>query len=140
MGSQPFCGSPGQRRGPRVDWVLCVRIPRGLAGVAFAVTAVSAVRSFGALSRASQTLPPSRFVGVAQGAGVKQTFGLYSSMTGQLVRRLATFDVGFTNNGLAISPDDATVFFTLIPHDEPSLRLMRLDVATGHQRFVAAGE
>jgi hypothetical protein len=48
----------------------------------------------------------------------------------------------FTDNGLAYAPDGSAVYFTLIPRRHTphfSLRLMRLDVASGRQAFVAAG-
>jgi hypothetical protein len=68
---------------------------------------------------------------------------VYSSTTGAIVRRLASFsDKTFTNNGLAYAPDGSAVYFTLTPQRHVrrfSLRVMRLDVATGHQAFIADG-
>ena len=68
---------------------------------------------------------------------------VYLSSTGALVRRLASFsDNVFTSNGLAYAPDGSAVHFTLIPKHRVrrfSLRVMRLDVATGRQTFIADG-
>ena len=75
-------------------------------------------------------------------AGGKQVIGLYSARTGRVVRRFAASGMSFTNNGLAVSPDDTSAYFTLIPrqHRWRSLALMRLDLATGRQVLVGAGE
>ena len=85
---------------------------------------------------------PATFVAVAE-AGNRSQMSLYSATTGALVRQLASFsDVVMTNNGLAYAPDGGAVYFTLIPQrhrPQFSLRLMRLDVATGRQSFVAGG-
>lgn len=82
---------------------------------------------------------PPTFVAVTSGG----TMSLYSSSTGARVRTLATLSARtFTNNGLAYAPDGGSVYFTLLPRRhsrKPSLRLMRLDVATGRQTFVADG-
>ncbi len=68
---------------------------------------------------------------------------LYSSSTGALTRRLASFsEKSWTNNGLAFAPDGSAVYFTLIPQHARRafyLRLMRLGVATRHQTFIANG-
>ncbi len=60
-----------------------------------------------------------------------------------MVRPLASFsDKTFANNGLAYAPDGSAVYFTLIPQRHTrrfSLLLMRLDVATGRQSFIADG-
>lgn len=93
------------------------------------------------LRRRTVAQAPHRFVGVVQDAGVRQTLGLYSTRSGRLVRRLATFGQRFTNNGLAVSPRDTAVYFTLIPHGRwRSLKLMRLDLATDRRTFVGDGE
>lgn len=68
---------------------------------------------------------------------------VYSATTGAIVRRLASFsDKTFTNNGLAYASDGRAVYFTLIPPHHArrfSLRVMRLDVGTGRQSFIAHG-
>jgi hypothetical protein len=68
---------------------------------------------------------------------------VYSSVTGAHVRTLASFSPSvFTNNGLAYAPDGSAVYFTLISRHRTqrfSLRLMRLEVASGRQTFVADG-
>jgi hypothetical protein len=68
---------------------------------------------------------------------------LYSSLTGARVKTLATLPSNaFTDNDLAYAPDGSSVYFTLIPPRRKrafSLRLMRLDVKTGRQSFVADG-
>jgi hypothetical protein len=68
---------------------------------------------------------------------------VYSSTSGALIRRLASFsDNTFTNNGLAYAPDGSGVYYTLVPRHSMrhfSLRVMRLDAATGRQTFVADG-
>jgi hypothetical protein len=77
--------------------------------------------------------PPS-FVYVGVGSRVE----LRSAATGRLVKRLANYGSSFTNNGLAVSPDRADVYVTLIGHR--GLRIERIPVAGGKRRFVAAGE
>lgn len=97
------------------------------------------------LTAASVPAPPGEFVSIAQGHGnpLAWNMALYSSSTGALTRRLATFsELSFTNNGLAFAPDGGAVYFTLIPRHARRrfyLRLMRLDVATGRQTLVADG-
>jgi hypothetical protein len=93
---------------------------------------------------ASVPVPPPTFVVVTDGGlGLRSQMSVYSSITGDLVRPLASFsDKAFTNNGLAYAPDGSAVYFTLIPQHNArrfSLRLMRLNVATGHETFVAEG-
>lgn len=123
--------------------ILIVPGRRGLA--VLAVLAGLAVAIGPSLTSASVPAPPSEFVAISQGAGnpPAMTMGLYSSSTGALTRRLATFsETTFTNNGLAFTPDRGAVYFTLIPrHAERRfyLRLMRLDVATRRQTFIADG-
>jgi hypothetical protein len=96
------------------------------------------------VTSASVPAPPPSFVVVTQGA--RQTrfqMSLYSSATGTIVRPLASFsDSTLTNNGLAYAADGSAVYFTLIPQHHTrrfSLRIMRLDVATGRQAFIADG-
>jgi hypothetical protein len=92
---------------------------------------------------ASVPTPPSTFVVVTQaGNQFRSRMSLYSSATGTIVRPLASFSDSFTNNGLAYAPDGSAVYFTLIPRHHTrrfSLRLMRLDVATRRQTFIADG-
>jgi hypothetical protein len=91
------------------------------------------------LTRASVRRPLSTFVVVNS----NMNMSVYSSVTGARVRTLASFSPNvFTNNGLAYAPDGSAVYFTLIPGHRTrgfSLRLMRLDVASGRQTFVADG-
>lgn len=96
------------------------------------------------LTTASVPASPPTFVVVTQsGHQFRSQMSVYSSSTGAVVRRLASFsNRTFTNNGLAYAPDGSAVYFTLIPqhHALPAwLRLMRLDVATGRQSFIADG-
>lgn len=95
-------------------------------------------------SSASLPAPPPTFVVVTQqGRQFRSQMSVYSSTTGAIVRRLASFsDTTFTGNGLAYAPDGSAVYYTLIPQRPArqfSLRLMRLDVATGRRSFIAAG-
>lgn len=95
------------------------------------------------LTSASVPAPaPPTFV-VITDKGSRSQMSIYSSSTGTIVRTLASFsDRAFTNNGLAYAPDASAVYFTLIPQHASrrfSLRVMRLDVATGRQTFIAAG-
>jgi hypothetical protein len=95
------------------------------------------------LTSASVGAPaPPTFV-VVKDDGSRSQMSVYSSSTGALVRALASFsDQRFTNNGLAYAPDGNAVYFTLIPQHRTrrfSLRVMRLDVATGRQTFIADG-
>ena len=91
------------------------------------------------LTQASGRKPLPTFVMVNS----NMNMSLYSSVTGARVRTLATFSPNvFTNNGLAYAPDGSAVYFTLIPRHRTRafwLRLMRLDVASGRQTFVADG-
>ena len=96
------------------------------------------------LTSASVPAPPPTFVAVTdEGHAFRSDVSVYSSTTGAIVRRLASFsDKTFTNNGLAYAPDGSAVYFTLIPQRHGrrfSLRLMRLEVATGRQAFIADG-
>jgi hypothetical protein len=113
-----------------------VRIGLGVAALVCAIAlAVVVVPS---LTSASPPSPPSTFVAV----DIAARMSLYSSTTGRRVRTLARFsDTAFTNNGLAYAPDGLAVYFTLIPPGKRavSLRLMRLDTATGRQTFIARG-
>lgn len=88
-------------------------------------------------------VPPTFVVVTQEQHQFRSQMSVYSSITGALVRRLATFsDKTFTNNGLAYAPDGSDVYFTLIPPHRArhfSLRVMRLDVATGRQTFIAEG-
>jgi type IV secretory pathway ATPase VirB11/archaellum biosynthesis ATPase len=88
------------------------------------------------LTSASVPAPPPTFVVVTQeGRQFRSQMSIYSSTTVAIVRRLASFsEKTFTNNGLAYAPDGSAVYFTLIPQRKThgfSLRVMRLDVATG---------
>ncbi len=91
------------------------------------------------LTRASIRKPLPTFVVVNS----NMNMSVYSSVTGARLRTLASFShSAFTNNGLAYAPDGSAVYFTLIPRHRTrgfSLRLMRLDVASGRQTFVADG-
>ncbi len=66
---------------------------------------------------------------------------LRSALTGRAARELAAFGNDFTNNGLALSPDGRTVYFTLIPRtrQSPNLLIERLNVATRRYAVVAHG-
>jgi hypothetical protein len=108
-------------------------------GVAALVCAIGlAVVVVPSLTSASVPPPPPTFVAV----DISARISLYSSSTGVRIRTLARLsDRWFTNNGLAYAPDGSAVYFTLIPRSRRvvSLRLMRLDTATGRQTFIAWG-
>ncbi len=97
------------------------------------------------MSGASTPAAPGRFVsiGQAQANPLRWDMSLYSSRSGTLTRRLASFpELSFTNNGLALTPDGKEVYFTLIPRHAGRrfyLRLMRIDVATRGEVQVAEG-
>jgi hypothetical protein len=105
----------------------------------------AAVVSGSSLPGASASPPPREFVSVMQGGAnpLSWNMSLYSSGTGVLTRRLGSFsEKSWTNNGLAFAPDGSAVYFTLIPQHDPRafyLWLVRFDVATRHQMFVAKG-
>lgn len=103
----------------------------GLVGLAVAFTPP--------VSSGAVPTPLRTFVAVSSSGKI----ALYSSLTGERVKTLATSPSHlFTDNGLAYAPDGSSVYFTLIPSRREralSLRLMRLDVQTGRQRFVADG-
>lgn len=92
-------------------------------------------------SAALATVDPPNFVLAtlpASGAGDETVVALYSPVTGRVVRFLHLFGSSFTNNGLALSPDGAEVYVTLI--GSRSLLLERISVATKEMTFVAYGE
>jgi hypothetical protein len=97
------------------------------------------------LTSAADPTPSASFVAVASDPGhaLREEVSLFSSVTGQVTRRLAVFGESFTNNGLALAPDRSAVYVTLIPRHSghrSGLRLIRIDVATGRKTFVAEGE
>ncbi len=69
------------------------------------------------LTRASGPTSHATCVVVTQdGRPFRSEISLYSSTTGAIVRRLASFSgETFTNNDLAYAPDGSAVYFTLIP-------------------------
>jgi hypothetical protein len=98
-----------------------------------------------ALTSASEPTTPATFVAVSPAAQVpiRNTVWIYSAKTGAPIRRLGTFGPAFTDNGLAVAPDASAVYVTLIPTHAGrrfGLRLIRIDVATRRQTFVAEGE
>jgi hypothetical protein len=64
-------------------------------------------------------------------------FQVESSSTGNLVKDLGAVP-GWTNNGLALSPDGQDVY--VVVHEPGSLVIDRLSVADGSKTFVADGE
>jgi len=77
---------------------------------------------------------PSNFV-LANGSG--SDFQIESPSTGKVIKDLGTI-AGYTDNGLAYSPDGKDVYLTVV---EPmSLEIERIDVANGRRAFVADGE
>jgi hypothetical protein len=112
---------------------------RSLVGLVALACALFLAFQPGAATHAATGARPGPFVAV-EGTDVNQTVGLFSATTGARLRRLGQFGLDFTNNGLAITPDDSAVFFTLIPRRQRSLNLMQLDVASDHYRRVARGE
>jgi hypothetical protein len=133
----PALGSPLQRSA----MIMAMRALYGLAALACLVgLAIVIVPS---LTSASVEVPPPPTFVVVRDEGTRSQISVYSSSTGALVRSLASFsDQTFTNNGLAFAPDGSAVYFTLIPQHRArafSLRVMRLDVATDRQTFIADG-
>jgi hypothetical protein len=121
--------------------IVAMRARNGL--VALACLIGLAVVMVPSLTSASVAAPPPTTFVVVKDDGSRSQMSIYSSSTGALVRPLASFsDQAFTNNGLAYAPDGSGVYFTLIPPHRTrrfSLRVMRFDVATGRQTFVADG-
>ncbi len=123
--------------------IAAMRLRYGFAALASLVALAVVVGP--SLTSASVPAPPPSFVLVTQDHGdpLRSQLSVYSSTTGRLIRRLASFsDTTFTNNGLAYAPDGSAVYFTLIPRHPGrrfSLRLMRLDVVTGRQTLIANG-
>ncbi len=125
-----------------------MRSARRLTILAVVIAMVAAVAVVPSLTRAvtapaaAVLAPPPAFVGVTA-SGLRSELSLYSSSTGAVVRPPASFGRLFTDNGLAITPDGGTVYFTLIPPRRAlgslGLRLMALDVATGRPTMVADG-
>src|SRR5579863_9929861 len=76
----------------------------------------------------------SNFV-VATGSGPE--FQIESASTGALVKDLGTVQ-GWTNNGLAFSPDGQNVY--VVVNRATNLAIERLSVSTGTETFVADGE
>jgi hypothetical protein len=96
------------------------------------------------VTNASLPSGPPTFVVVTQGGQQSRLqMSIHSSVTGAVVRSLASFsEKTFTNNGLAYAPDGSAVYFTLFRRRHTGrfvLRLMRLDVATGRETFIADG-
>ena len=95
------------------------------------------------LTGASGSRSPGAFVAINEAPNMTWSIGLYSPATGVLDRHLGSIpERTFTSNGLALAPDASAVYFTSIP-DHPRkrfyLRLMRLDVASRRQTFMADG-
>jgi hypothetical protein len=78
---------------------------------------------------------PPNFVYVTGG---RHELELRSATTGRLVKRVASVGESFTSNGLAISPNGAAAYVTLI--GRRSLVIERIAVADGKRSFIAAGE
>jgi hypothetical protein len=123
--------------------IAAMRVRLGLAALVCVVGLVIVVGP--SLTSASIQAPaqaPPTFVVVSDN-GSRSQMSIYSSRTGRIVRSLASLsDRAFTNNGLAYASDGSAVYFTLIPQHASrhfSLRVMRLDVATGRQTFIADG-
>ena len=70
-------------------------------------------------------------------AGSGSDFQIKSSSTGTLVKDLGAVP-GWTNNGLALSPDGQDVY--VVVNETSSLAIDRLSVANGAETFVADGE
>jgi hypothetical protein len=119
-----------------------MRVRYGLVALACAVGLAALMAP--SFTGASVPAPPQTFVAVTEGGHRSRwQMSVYSSTTGAIVRQLASFSgKRFTNNGLAYAPDGTAVYFTLIPQRSTrrfSLRLIRLDVATGRRTFIAHG-
>ena len=99
-----------------------------VAGTATQATASSAP------TRAQSVDASSIFV-VATGSG--PDFHIESARTGKLVKDLGVVD-GWTNNGLALSPDGQDVY--VVVNQSTSIAIERLSVSTGAETFVADGE
>jgi hypothetical protein len=123
--------------------MLIVFMRRGFGALAVLFGLAMAV---GPSSGASGPAVPADFVGVSLGSGQRFLWdmSLYSSSTGAVTRRLASFgQLSFTNNGAALAPDGSAVYVTLIPRHSRgrfALRLLRIDVATRRQTLIADGE
>jgi hypothetical protein len=70
-------------------------------------------------------------------AGSRLDFQVESSSTGAVVKDLGPVP-GWTNNGLALSPDGQDVY--VVVNETSSLAIERLSVANGTETFVADGE
>jgi hypothetical protein len=93
-------------------------------------------------AQVTSTAAPSEFVAASQSqTGVRTQLALLSATTGRAQTVLATIGVSFTNNGLALSPDGRSVFFTLTPSPKSPgpLRLEQISVTTRKRTFVAYG-
>lgn len=90
----------------------------------------------------TSTAAPSEFVASSQSqTGIRTQLALLSATTGKVQTVLATIGISFTNNGLALSPNGRSVFFTLTPPSKSPglLRLEQISVATRKRTFVAYG-
>ena len=85
----------------------------------------------------SVTDPPNFVMVTPSQTGLVTTVELRSPTTGRVVRVLGTFGQSFTNNGLALSPDSADVYVTLIGHR--SLLIERISAVTKRRTLVAEG-
>lgn len=72
---------------------------------------------------------------LATGSG--PDFQIDSAKTGTLVKDMGTVQ-GWTNNGLALSPDGRSVY--VVVNEARTLAIERLSVSTGTEAFVAEGE
>ena len=70
--------------------------------------------------------------------GAASALEVRSARTGQVVKSLGPVGSSWTNNGFAFSPAADAVYLTTM--GRRTLRIERVDVATGHRAVVADGE
>lgn len=91
-------------------------------------------------ARQSSALPPTLVAATPAGTGSPGTIELISSATGQVLRALARTYTGYTENGLARSPDGSTVYFDrLLQVGQGQVEISAVPSAGGPIVNVAAG-
>lgn len=126
----------------RLRWLSGLRPVVGVLVLVFVVAGLT-VRAEGEVGAFAAGLsaavdPPDFLLVTQRGSGIGSQVEQRSPVTGAVVDVLGPFGAAFTNNGLTQSHDGRQVYVTFIARR--TLKIERIDVATGSSTFVADGE